>query len=177
MKKSIKIATLGVAALGFAAMPVLGASAAIDPSSATTQLTLEVTATDSISSTAAVNLGTIALGTDTDKSATGTVSVNWHDAKKYDVTYAGSSLTATGGNTPFAATTSAIAPTAQQWGLSKDGGSAWLSAASGSLLSNVATKGNDQLTTITYKAVANDSTEAGSYSGNIVYTLAQAQGS
>ena len=173
MHKSIFVAT-GAVALAGAVMPVAGVFATIDPSTATTNISVSVTATDSISTGGDVTFAALSLGSDGTKtdSKTQTVSVDWHDNKAYTITYAGADLTATGNSTRITPTTSAVDAGDNQWGLAD--GSVKLAANGGTLVASSTSKGNGQTKTLTYSVKIADSLEAGSYSGSITYTLAAA---
>ena len=120
MKKSIKIATLGVAALGFAAAPVLGASAATDVTSFTDNLSVTVTSTCtygtavSPAATGSNYSGSGAAGALVDLSTGSTpttVKVTCNDVAGYKITPTFSGLNGTEGivgqSIPYAASSSA----------------------------------------------------------------------
>ena len=160
MKKSIKIATLGVAALGFAAMPVLGASAAMTGDAT---VNVNVTSTDGITVPSPADIN-IALPTLTGSSTAANVVVNWHQAGNYKVTYTGTDLSNDTTSAKIAAGTAAAGD--NEYDINGK------AAKSGTLVEKQSTKGATLNHEVVYNAKITDQTPAVTYSGTVTYTLA-----
>ena len=177
MKKSIKIATLGVAALGFAAAPVLGASAA-DNVELKDELTITVSdncaftrtsGTGSYSATMTPNALNESVGTSSYK-------VICNNSKGYSVGAVFTGLTGDQ-DTPSIISYSATTPTAGSgtWTAAKTTVSGNIAAENGTLMSNSgATSAAGDTETVTYKVSTTTTQAQGSYEGDATYKFVQA---
>ena len=188
MKKSIKIATLGVAALGFAAAPAFGAFAAGEVLSVKDALTVTVSPTctyDSITPEAATSSNgnaysaTLSPNATADLTATDSATslkVTCNDPDGYTITPVFSGLTHQGSTTAdthdIAYSGDAVAAGTQTWNAIYKKGAANPVIFSGS---NTAIEGTSTMTdtyTFSYKVGTGVDQAADTYKGTATYTLA-----
>ena len=177
MKKSIKIATLGVAALGFAAMPVLGASAAEGDITITDNLTVSVNPSCSFERGSGEGTYSLELSPNSDPTAfTGETNftIKCNNAKGYKVTAAFNGLEgnqvspAVKETIPY--TTEALAKGTAGWSAFYNSGTTAVPA--GQIHVGSVTTTGDTFK-MTYKAATAANQAAGVYTGTAVYTFAQ----
>ena len=192
MKKSIKIATLGVAALGFAAAPVLGASAADQLSPITDTVTVTINSACSLSGTGATPTETMTNNQLKSDFAGSTLTIQCNDAKGWHLTAVGAgddatnktAMNATGTGTDIATGTATSG--ASNWAFKVAGDKAEEGYKSFMAIPSTATDvasdtgaavGVETGTTITstYQVWISDTQQADTYTGKVTYTLAHPQ--
>ena len=191
MKKSIKIATLGVAALGFAAAPVLGASAADQLSPITDTVTVTINSACSLSGTGATPTETMTNNQLKSDLTGSTLTIKCNDAKGWHLTAVGAgddatnktAMNATGTGTDIATGTATSG--ASNWAFKVAGAKAVegyttfmaIPASATDVASDVDGSIGQTGTTIssTYQVWISDTQQADTYTGKVTYTLAHPQ--
>ena len=186
MKKSIKIATLGVAALGFAAAPALGASAA-DNMSVKDTLSVNVSSSCTFADVSpagatgdgnaySASLAPNATADLTAASGATSLKVTCNDPDGYTITPAFTGLTHQGSTTAashdIAYSGIAVANGSQTWNAlySKNSGTAIIFSASDTAIEGTTTMTDTY--TFSYKVGTGVNQAADTYKGTATYTLA-----
>ena len=176
MKKSIKIASLGVAALGFAAMPVAGvfASDNVDLTD-----TVTVTIGDNCSFTKATSGDFTADMTVTDLEEFGTNASTYkvicNNSDGYTVTASFDGMTSNDTEDTIPYSTSNPAAGTSAWGAYIDSGSTPVASSATVKQSSAATTSAGETFVAKYKVSTDNIQEQGTYSGTATYTFAQKQ--
>ena len=188
MKKSIKIATLGVAALGFAAMPVLGASAADTITPITDTVTVTIDSACSLSGTGATPSATMTNNQLKSDFAGSELTIKCNDVSGWHLSAIGdgtgtakTSMDATGSGTDIATGTATSGATSN-WAFKVAGDKAVEGYKSFMAIPGEATDVASDVdgsigqtgTTITstYQVWISDTQQADTYTGKVTYTLA-----